>query len=87
MRRPAGSRRRLSLTGVLMRAFGLTVSGDQLWLQGGGVRRVRPLWRVLAVVSLALPFVLRASRMMWVVAIAGAAAALLSRAGGHRGGR
>lgn len=67
----------LSLTGVLMRAFGLTVSGDQLWLQVA-VLGVCAVVAVLAVVSLALPFVLRASRMMWVVVIAGAAAALLS---------
>ena len=60
-----------------MRAFGLTVSGDQLWLQVA-VFGVCAVVAVLAVPSLALPFVLRASRMMWVVAIAGAAAALLS---------
>lgn len=61
---------------VLFRAFGLSMESDFI---GGCVAIVLLAIAVLlAAVSLFLPFVLRASRMMWVASIAGFVTALVS---------
>ncbi|WP_288240454.1 glycosyltransferase family 2 protein [uncultured Bifidobacterium sp.] len=76
----AGEPRSLSLPEVLGRAFGM---GDVLRLGtlsplGLAALCVCAVLAVLAVVSLALPFALRASRMMWVVMVTGTVTALVS---------
>lgn len=73
----------LSLVQVAERAYGVTgLPGSLSWSFSGVLLRammvVLLLLVVLAVVSLFLPFALRASRMMWVVAVAGACTALVS---------
>ena len=66
-----------NLSDIVSRAFGVAVSGE-IW-QYVAVAMLA-LIVLLAAVSLFLPFVLRVSRMMWVVAIAGLATSLLSAA-------
>lgn len=66
----------LTLMGVLTRAFGL--HGQQHDWLSVAVLCVCLVVAILAVASLALPFALRASRMMWVIVVAGALTALLA---------
>ncbi|MFR1606096.1 MAG: hypothetical protein ACLSUZ_07625, partial [Bifidobacterium pseudocatenulatum] len=66
-----------NLSDIVSRAFGVAVSGE-IWQYVAAA--MLALIVLLAAVSLFLPFVLRVSRMMWVVAIAGLATSLLSAA-------
>lgn len=66
-----------NLSDIVSRAFGIAVSGE-IWQYVAAA--MLALIVLLAAVSLFLPFVLRVSRMMWVVAIAGLATSLLSAA-------
>lgn len=66
-----------NLSDIVSRAFGVTLSGEA-WQYA--TVAILALIVLLAAVSLFLPFVLRASRMMWVVSIAGLATSLLSAA-------
>ena len=67
----------VNLSDIVSRAFGVTLSGEA-W-QYAAVA-ILALIVLLAAVSLFLPFVLRASRMMWVVSVAGLVTSLLSAA-------
>ncbi|PLS29464.1 glycosyltransferase [Bifidobacterium parmae] len=70
----------LNLTEVVVRAFGFDESAGfgRFWTSGFGIATLCMLLAVtvLAVVSLVLPFALRASRMMWVTIVAGGALSL-----------
>ncbi|NEG55700.1 glycosyltransferase family 2 protein [Bifidobacterium platyrrhinorum] len=78
----SGTPAALNLTDVVVRAFGLDeAAGFAQFLSGGfGIATLAVLVAVtvLAVVSLVLPFALRASRMMWVAIVAGGALSLVS---------
>ena len=67
----------VNLSDIVSRAFGVTLSGEA-W-QYAAVA-ILALIVLLAAVSLFLPFVLRASRMMWIVSVAGLVTSLLSAA-------
>ena len=67
----------VNLSDIVSRAFGVTLSGEA-W-QYAAVA-ILALIVLLAAVSLFLPFVLRVSRMMWVVSVAGLVTSLLSAA-------
>ena len=67
----------VNLSDIVSRAFGVTLSGEA-W-QYAAVA-ILALIVILAAVSLFLPFVLRVSRMMWVVSVAGLVTSLLSAA-------
>ena len=71
-----------NLFDVVVRAFGLRADADygRVLSVGFGVATLSMLAVLvaLAVVSLVLPFALRASRMMWVVLVAGCALSLVS---------
>lgn len=66
-----------NLSDALSRAFGIGIGHGQWEYVGAGILG---LIVMLAAASLALPFVLRASRMMWVAVIAGLMTAMLSAA-------
>lgn len=66
-----------NLSDMLSRVFGID-AGHGWW--GYAVVAVLGLITVLAAVSLVLPFVLRASRMMWVAIVAGFMTSILSAA-------
>lgn len=66
-----------NLSDALSRAFGIGIGHGRWEYVGAGILG---LIVVLAAASLALPFVLRASRMMWVAVIAGLMTAMLSAA-------
>ncbi|WP_082440333.1 glycosyltransferase family 2 protein [Bifidobacterium aesculapii] len=72
----------LNLTQVVIRAFGFDEdAGFDQFLQGGFATATLCMLvavTVLAVVSLVLPFALRASRMMWVTIVTGGALSLAS---------
>ncbi|MBT1172970.1 glycosyltransferase family 2 protein [Bifidobacterium sp. MA2] len=72
----------LNLVDVIVRAFGLTEGTDLAGLLADGFAAatlaVVATVTLLAIVSLVLPFALRASRMMWVVIVAGGALSLVS---------
>ena len=67
----------VNLSDIVSRAFGVTLSGEA-WQYAAVV--ILALIVLLAAVSLFLPFVLRVSRMMWVVSVAGLVTSLLSAA-------
>lgn len=75
----------LSFTQVILRAFGLPKESDMAMQSFGqwgpelmAVLIVLGVLAVFAIVSLLLPFALRASRIMWVVALVGFVSALVA---------
>ncbi|WP_288266234.1 glycosyltransferase family 2 protein [uncultured Bifidobacterium sp.] len=83
VRQVNGAPAALSLTQIVYRAFG--VDTDVVWRGGDpqSMLRAGMLFAMLvivvfAVISLLLPFALRSSRMMWIVAVCGTALAMVS---------